>query len=272
MTMELDLEVIFMGLIQGVTEFLPISSSGHMSLAKIMLGVNDMSLSFDLVLHAATLLAVFVYFARDITTMLIEWIYGFFNSNARSWVGWRFGWAVVLGTLVTAPIGIALKAAEQTAASNLLWLGGNYWITGLLLLSTKFISEGWAPVKIRDGLIVGVVQGLSVFPGISRSGSTIWAGLLRGLSRDEAFRFSFLLSIPAILGACTYESSQLGGWDAFMSDLPSGWMLSAALAFVSGLLSLIILKRLVTSEKWWLFAIYCIILGSTSVVMSILGI
>lgn len=270
--MDISLEVMLMGLMQGVTEFLPISSSGHMSLAKIFMGVSDMSLSFDLVLHVATLLAVLVYFARDIVTLLIEWTYGFFNSNARSWVGWRFGWAVILGTLVTAPLGIALKAAEQAASNNLIWLGGNFWITGILLLSTKFISEGWAPVKIRDGLIVGAVQGLSVFPGISRSGSTIWAGLLRGLSRDEAFRFSFLLSIPAILGASVYESYELGGWEEFLADLPSGWLPSACIAFVSGLISLIILKRLVTSEKWWLFAIYCILLGSASVVFSILGI
>ena len=268
----MDLEVLFLGLLQGVTEFLPISSSGHLSFAKIMMGVNDPSLSFDLVLHMATLFAVIVYFAKDILTLLIEWLYGFFNANARNWTGWRFGWAVILGSFVTAPLGLALKWAAEAASVNLLWLGGNFWLTGLLLLSTKFVRTGWETVRIRDGLVVGFVQGLAVLPGISRSGSTIWAGMLSGLSRDEAFRFSFLLSIPAIAGATVLESRNLGGYESFLAELPGGWMPSAVVAFVSGLVSLVVLRKLVTSDKWWLFAIYCILLGSASVVLSIVGV
>ena len=268
----MDLEVLALGLLQGVTEFLPVSSSGHLGVAKIMMGVAGPSLSFDLVLHVATLFAVFVYFAKDIATLLLEWAYGFFNANARNWAGWRFGWAVILGSLVTAPLGILLKPIVETVSVNLLWLGGNFWLTGLLLLSTKFFQGRWETVRIRDGIFVGFVQGLAVLPGVSRSGSTIWAGLLCGLSRDEAFRFSFLLSIPAIMGATLLEARDLGGRASFLAELPNGWMASAIVAFVSGLLSLVVLRKLVTSDRWWLFAIYCILLGSASVVCSIVGV
>lgn len=264
-------EAIFMGLLQGVTEFLPVSSSGHLSLAKMVLGTSDMSLSFDLLLHMSTLLAVLIYFAKDMVSLFIEWAYGFVNPNARGWQGWRFGWAVVLGSAITAPLGLAMKPFDEMVSSNLLWLGGNFWLTGLLLLSTKFLQVGGGSVKIKDGVIVGVVQGLSVLPGISRSGSTIWAGLLCGISRDEAFRFSFLLSFPAILGATVLQATELGGMEAFTADLPDGWVAAAAVAFVSGLLSLVVLRRLITSDRWWLFSIYCILLGSASVAFSIVG-
>lgn len=266
----MDFEVLFLGLLQGVTEFLPVSSSGHLSLAKVMMGINDPSLSFDLVLHIATLVAVVAYFARDIVSLLLEWLYGFINPNARNWAGWRFGWAVIAGSCVTAPLGIILKNIAESATENLLWLGGNFWITGLLLLSTRFIPEGWRNVRVRDGAVIGLVQGLAVLPGISRSGSTIWSGMLCGLSRDEAFRFSFLLSIPAILGATLIEARDLGGYEMFIANLPAGWPLSAVIAFLSGLASLILLRKLVTSEKWWMFAIYCMLLGNASVALSIM--
>lgn len=267
----MDLEVLFMGLIQGMTEFLPVSSSGHLALAKAVMKVSDMSLSFDLVLHVSTLLAVMIYFAKDIAVLFVEWSYGIINKNARSWKGWRFGWAVVVGTLITAVIGLLLRSFEETVAGNLIWLGVNFWITGVILLSTRFLRLGWNSVRTRDGAIVGLAQGISVLPGISRSGTTIWAGMITGLSRDEAFRFSFLLSIPAILGATILEASHLGGSEAFFADLPDMWYLGAGVAFVSGMASLLVLKKLVLSEKWWLLAIYCLVLGTISVIFSIMG-
>lgn len=267
----MSLEVFFMGILQGMTEFLPVSSSGHLSLAKILLGVSDPSMSFDLMLHVATLFAVVIYFFGDIAALLTEWLYGFFNGNARNWAGWRFGWAVILGSAITAPLGFFLKPYAEAAASNLLWLGGDFWLTGFLLLSSRFFGERTRSVRVRDGAFVGLVQGLAVMPGISRSGSTIWAGLLTGLSRDEAFRFSFLLSIPAIAGATLFEAREVGGFAAFITMLPKGWFWGALVAFLAGLASLMLLKKLVTSEQWWLFSIYCILLGSISVILSIMG-
>jgi undecaprenyl-diphosphatase len=260
-------EALFLGLLQGVTEFLPVSSSGHLGIAKLTLGVRDPSFSFDLVLHLATLLAVLIYFSKDILSLLMEWFCGFFNRNARSWAGWRFGWAIFFGVLVTAPIGIFLDASAASAASSLLWLGANLWITALFLLSSRFIGTSDREVGIQDGLFIGLFQGLAVMPGISRSGATMWAGLFAGLSRDEAFRFSFLLSVPTIIGATIFEAIKMGGRESFMQSLPDGWILGAAVAFVSGLISLALLRKIVASDRWWVFSIYNMIAGSVAAII-----
>jgi undecaprenyl-diphosphatase len=263
-------ESVVLGLIQGLTEFLPVSSSGHLALAKIVLGYGDAPFAYDLTLHIATLLAVFIYFFHDIMSLLFEWLYGFINANARRWAGWRFGWAVILGTAVTGPMGILLKPFVEKASHSVLWLGINFLLTAALLASSKFFRAGDCPVMVRSGLFVGFVQGLAVFPGVSRSGSTIWAGLAYGMSRGEAFRFSFLLSIPAIVGAAALEVFELG-LDGFAESLPDGWLLGAAAAFVSGLISLAALRKLVVSDKWWVFAIYCASVGGMSLVYSMIG-
>ena len=263
-------DALTLGLLQGLTEFLPVSSSGHLGIAQILMGAEEPNLAFDLTLHMATLLAVAIFFYRDIAVLFTEWLYGFFNRKARSWAGWRFGWAMILGTAITGPLGILLKPWAEIASMNLLWLGANLWITALLLLSTKYMADGRELVSIRTGAIAGFVQGLAVMPGISRSGSTIWIGLLCGLSREEAFRFSFLLSIPAIVGATLYEARDLGGSAEFFSALPDGWIFGAFVAFVSGLGSLFLLRRLLVSDRWRFFAFYCMLIGSVAIVSSLM--
>jgi undecaprenyl-diphosphatase len=267
----MDLAAVSLGLLQGVTEFIPISSSGHLALARAIAGYGETTLSFDLVLHIATLLAVFLYFSNDIALVLFEWCYGFFNVNARRWTGWRFGWAVIAGTVVTGPVGILLSPFVKEASSNMLWLGANFLVTGALLLSSKFLTERDDGVGMRSAWFIGLAQGLAVFPGVSRSGSTIWAGLVFGLSRDEAFRFSFILSIPAVIGASLFEARELGGFAEFMSSLPEGWLSAAIAAFASGLLSLALLRKLVLGAKWWAFSLYCIALGCVVVIYSVMG-
>ncbi|MDR2779627.1 MAG: undecaprenyl-diphosphate phosphatase [Synergistaceae bacterium] len=267
----MDVAAVSLGLIQGVTEFLPVSSSGHLALFKAIAGYGEMTLSFDLVLHIATLMAVFLYFLNDIVLILFEWCYGFFNANARRWTGWRVGWAVIAGVAVTGPVGILLSPFAEEASVNMLWLGVNFLVTGALLLSSKFITEGNDGARMRNAWFIGLAQGVAVFPGVSRSGSTIWAGLALGLSRDEAFRFSFILSIPAIIGASLFEARKLGGIAEFMNSLPDGWLYAAIAAFVSGFLSLVILRRLITGAKWWVFSLYCVALGCVVVIYSMMG-
>lgn len=264
-------EAVLMGLLQGLTEFLPVSSSGHLGLAKVLFGMNEPTLAYDLTLHLATLFAVFIYFRWDICHLLFEWCYAFPNKSARKWPGWRFGWAVIVGTLITGPIGILLKSVSESASVNPLWLGCGFFVTSGLLFSTRFLPVGRKEVHTAHGFVVGLVQGIAVMPGISRSGSTIWAGLISGLSRDEAFRFSFLLSIPAILGAVLIEGRDLGGASAFFHALPDGWFWGALVAFVSGMASLGLLRRLVTSDKFWAFAVYCLLLGCVSLTLSFMG-
>ena len=261
-------ESVILGLIQGVTEFLPVSSSGHLALAKIFAGYKDAPMAYDIVLHIATLLAVVIYFIRDIISLLFEWCYGFVNANARRWAGWQFGWAVLFGTAITAPIAILLKPLVERASLSILWLGINFLVTAVLILSSRFVAPSDEPVRIKIGIFAGILQGIAVFPGISRSGATIWAGIIAGMSREDAFRFSFLLSIPAIIGAALLEALELGT-SGFLSSLPDGWLIGAFAAFISGFISLVILRRLVTGEKWWIFSIYCAIIGCTAVMYSL---
>lgn len=260
-----------MGLLQGLTEFLPVSSSGHLGLAKVLFGIKEPALAYDLALHAATLFAVLIYFRRDICRLFLEWCRAIPDRSARPAPGWRFGWAVVAGTLATGPLGLFLKSASEAASVAPLWLGCGFFASALLLCSTRFLSVGRREIRVLDGFLIGLVQGIAVMPGLSRSGSTIWAGLALGLSRDEAFRFSFLLSVPAILGAVLIEGRHLGGAAAFLGALPVGWLPGFLVAFASGMVSLVLLRRLVTGDKFWVFSVYCLLLGFLSVILSFVG-
>jgi undecaprenyl-diphosphatase len=262
---------IVLGLVQGLTEFLPVSSSGHLGMARAAMGLGEMTLAYDVTLHVATVLAVIIFFARDLVSLLGEWFYGFFNKNARNWAGWRFGWAVIVGSAVTCPLGLLLEPYAEAASVNTLWISGGFWITGLLLASARFITEGDKRIRIIDGAFIGFMQGLAVMPGVSRSGATIWAGSLAGLSRENAFRFSFLLSVPAIVGATFFEARKLGGYDAFLLALPDGWLHGAAVAFLAGIASLLLLRKLVLGDRWWMFSIYCMLMGAASLIFSIVA-
>ena len=143
-------------------------------------------------------------------------------------------------------------------------------MTGALLLSSRFFRAGDSAVRVQNGVFVGFLQGLAVFPGVSRSGSTIWAALVVGMSREEAFRFSFLLSVPVIIGAAILEAHDLG-FSTFAGSMPIGWLPGAIAAFLSGLVSLAMLRKLVTSDRWWVFSIYCLSLGCIVVIYSLMG-
>ena len=260
----MNFDVIILGFVQGFTEFLPVSSSGHLALAKIFLGIELPPLNYDLVLHVSTTLATILFFFSDILTFLGQWCAGFVNAEARKKLGWHIGWAVILGTLITGVIGFALKNFAEEASLNSLLVGIGLVVTGILLVVSRWIREGYGRVALMDGVYVGI-------PGISRSGMTIMAGLAAGLSKESAFRFSFLLSIPAIIGATLVQALEIGGWHNFVSTLPSGWFFGAVCAFLSGLLSLFILKKLVIASKWWFFGIYCLIVGLSAIGVTYLG-
>lgn len=268
----MDFDVIFLGFVQGFTEFLPVSSSGHLALAKIFLGVELPPLNYDLVLHLSTTLATILFFSADIITFLSQWCAGFFNAEARKKPGWSIGWAVLLGTVITGLIGFSIKGFAEEASLNSFMVGVGLIVTGILLVVSRWIRAGFGKVSLMDGVYVGIAQGIAVMPGISRSGMTIIAGLSAGLSKESAFRFSFLLSIPAIVGATLIQALEIGGWHNFSSTLPQGWYLGAIAAFSSGLLSLFLLKRLVIASKWWYFGIYCLLMGLSAIIVTYMGV
>lgn len=269
---QVEFDAVLLGLIQGLTEFLPVSSSGHLALTQIFLGMEMPPLSYDLVLHVATACATIVFFLNDILSALFSWARGFFSVRYRRSRGWSLGWAVILGTLVTGAIGFAVKGYAETAMQNSLSVGLGLCFTGVVLLLSCFIGRGLGTVMVKDGLFVGLAQAVALWPGISRSGMTIVTGMALGLSKEEAFKFSFMLSLPAIFGATLLQALEVGGWNSFVSTLPPHWYLGAGMSFFSGLLALAILKRLVISSKWWVFGAYCLAIGVTTVVISYLGV
>lgn len=264
------LPAVFLGLVQGVTEFLPVSSSGHLALLQQLFGIEEAALSYDLLLHFATMLATLVFFGKDVALLLCQWCRGFLSAGNRSAEGWTFGWAVIAGTVLTGAIGLSLKPVVERAMTLPWAVGTGLLVTAAVLrygssLSTDLCGR---PVTPARGLIVGLVQGIAVLPGISRSGSTIVAGMKTGLSAPAAFRFSFLLSLPAIFGATLLETKVLLQVPDWPSTLPAGWAAGTVAAFFSGLVSLAVLRRLVTRGKWRPFAVYCAILGLLALALS----
>lgn len=271
------LEALVLGVVQGLTEFLPVSSSGHLVLCQHLFGLKEPELLFDICVHVGTLMAVLAVFYQDILQMLSALMR--LPSLARQPGGLRTQFAqhpelrlmllVVLGTLPTAAMGILFaKMAEQLFGT--IWLVGMaliitgtfLWFTRLRLSSGRSIQE----MQAKDALILGLAQGLAIVPGISRSGATISTALYLGIDRELAGRFSFLLAIPAILGALVLG---LDG-DMFQTSLPAGMILLGSLtAAIIGYLALLLLLKLVKKGQLYRFAPYCWIVGLAALVVSI---
>jgi undecaprenyl-diphosphatase len=259
----------FLGALQGVAEFLPISSSGHLSLAEAWLGVDAEAAghSFNIVVHAGTLLAVLLVYRRD----LVELCRGLFDAEAVPWA--RPMWlALILGSL---PLGLVLIPGVEDAVvameSNVRAVGLALLLTaGLLAFSHRRVTPIDDPVEPptpAQVLVIGIAQLLAVAPGVSRSGSTIAAGLALGLGRARAARFSFLLSIPAITAATGKEALGLLTSEAPLSFDPGPFALGFAVSFVVGLASLSLLLRLIERVGLLPFVPYLLALGTIALIV-----
>lgn len=257
------LPALFLGVIQGVTEFLPVSSSGHLALFQQLFSMDESALSYDLFLHFATMGATVLFFGKDIASLFREWSSGFLSSRGRRTEGWTLGWAVAAGTVATGVLGLSLKPLVRQAMTLPAAVAAGLLVTAALLwYGSNLPSRGEGrPLTLRTGILVGLIQGVAVLPGISRSGSTIVGGMKSGMSPLDAFRFSFLLSLPAIFGATLLEVRELMKMDSWRATLPPGWMAGVILAFLTGLAALALLRRLVSRGQWKPFALYCALLG-----------
>jgi len=242
---------LILAVVQGITEWFPISSSGHLVLFERLLGFKG-GLLFFVALHFGTLMAVFVYFGRDITEIIRD----FFSGKWKTKQG-RLGIMLIIGTIPGAILGFLLEGYFDTILSSLMVVAIGFGITGLFLFiaSLHFKNEGLGKITIITALIIGSAQALAIFPGISRSGATIAAGLLIGLKEKEAMRFAFLLSIPIIIGA---NIIAIGN-----QTLPPSLIWATLVSFIVGLLSIhIVFKYVLTRRKnlkW--FGIYCLVLA-----------
>ncbi len=273
------LPALFLGAVQGVTEFLPVSSSGHLALFQHLFSMDETALSYDLFLHFATMAATVLFFRRDIAAFFLQWSSGFLSRRGRTTEGWTLGWAVAAGTAATALVGLPLKPLVQRAMTLPAAVGAGLLVTAAVLWHGAGIAsreekrprDEERPLTFGKGILVGLVQGVAVLPGISRSGSTIVAGMKGGMAPLDAFRFSFLLSLPAIFGATLLEVRELMKMDSWRATLPPGWMLGVLAAFFTGLAALAFLRRMVSRGRWKPFALYCALLGVLSIALSLAG-
>ena len=247
------LEAIIEGIIQGLTEFLPVSSSGHLHLSHALFNSKtSMSLSFTVFLHLFSLFAVLIIFRKDI----IEIIKGIFKAIADKKVNDNFNLAmmIIVATIPTAVIGLSFKDYFETTFSTPFIVSVILFFNGVMLYSSKFFQQKDGNLTYKKALIIGIIQGLAITPGISRSGSTISMAILLGVDRKKAGVFSFLLSIPAILGAVVldYKSFLTINSNDLMIYLSGG-----AFAFFVGLFSLVILLKLIKKGNFYIFAYYC---------------
>ena len=204
------IDVIVLALVQGLTEFLPVSSSGHLVLSKEFLGVDDPGVALEIVLHLGTLLAVVIYYANDWIELVrgtLRFLGGRRDHGARE--AFNMTRNLVLATLPAALAGVLIGDRVEAAFQSPLFVCGALVFTGLLLLMTRLAGRGGGPVTPWRSLAVGVFQMLALFPGVSRSGSTIAGGMFSGIRSEEAARFSFLLSVPIILGAAAFKAPEL---------------------------------------------------------------
>jgi len=247
------LKAFVLGLVQGLTEFLPVSSSGHLVLADYLLHVKSGNIAFEVSVHLGTLLAVIVYFRRDLARVIVE----FFRGGE----GRRTGWMLILASVPTAIIGFAFKDTFESLFQSPRSAAAGLLVTSILLFFAERVHGGQRSlgrVRTFDALLIGTMQGLAIIPGISRSGSTISAGLFSGLSRDTAARFSFLLSIPAIIGAGLLEAKDLTDLGANFAGPALVGTLTAA---VSGYLAIGILMAVLRRGKLYGFSAYTAIVG-----------
>ena len=245
-------QALLLGIVQGITEWLPVSSSGHLVILQESLGISA-GYTFDLMLHLATLLVVVLVFHRDIRKVLKA----FFSGRFRTPEG-RLALFIILGSVPTALIGYFLEAFFRSSFTNVPLVGGALLFTGCLLFLTRFQFKP-GNLDFRRSLWVGIFQGIAITPGVSRSGATISSSLLSGVGREESVRFSFLLSIPAILGALAFLLQDAAGL-ALSNPLPvlAGMVVSVLVGYAS----LRLLIRLVLNRKLHWFSLYCWALGA----------
>lgn len=264
-------QVIVLSIVQGLTEFLPVSSSGHLRIVSQLFWGEDAGASFTAVIQLGTELAVLVYFAKDIWRILTAWFAGLADKSKRGF-DYRMGWMVIAGTI---PVGLAGVLLKDLIRENF----RNLWITAtvLILFSLVFIlaerrgkkTRGFEELTMKDAVVMGLWQCLALIPGVSRSGGTISGGLFLNLDREVATRFSFLLAIPAVLASGLFSLPD--AFDPQAGQAASGLQLlvGSGIGFVVGYISIAWLLKFVSNHSFAWFAAYRIPLGL--LVMALLG-
>jgi undecaprenyl-diphosphatase len=264
------IEEIVLGLTQGLTEFLPISSTAHLRIVPAFVGWDDPGAAFTAVVQLGTMAAVLIYFRRDLLRIAGTWLASLRDPSLRSELDARLGWYLVIGTVPIAIFGFIFKDQIENGARDLYVIGSALIVLGLVLLLAERVgshSRKLEEITTRDGVTIGFAQALALVPGVSRSGATITAGLFEGLDRPSAARFSFLLSVPAVVLSGLFELRHAGT----AGGTVGGLLLATLLAFITGYASIAFLLRYLTSHSTAVFVAYRVILGSVVLVLAATG-
>jgi len=259
------LQTIILGLIQGFSEWLPISSTAHLRIAEHFLGLAATPL-LNVTLHIGTLFVVVFYFRQDVKNMLVALVHLDFKSESGSLIP-----LIIVATIPTGIIGLLYAEYLGDTYQTLLIMGITFLFGATILYSSKTGKENSVTVTLKMALIMGTAQGLASFPGLSRSGITISTALLLGLRRDKAFKFSFLLSIPAIIGDLSVEAVMQRGQFALQTIPPLNLLSGIVIAMVAGYIAIRLVSNLVRSKKFHYFAFYTWLLGIALIVLALNG-
>ena len=268
------MQVIVLSIVQGLTEFLPVSSSGHLRIVSQLFWGQDAGASFTAVIQLGTELAVLVFFAKEIWQILSGWFTGLFNPSKRGF-DYRMGWMVIVGTI---PVGLAGVLLKDLIRENF----RNLWITATVLILFSFVfivaervgskQRGYEELTMKDAIVMGLFQCLALIPGVSRSGGTISGGLFLGLDREVATRFSFLLAIPAVLASGLFSLPDAFAPQAGQSATGAQLLVGSVIGFVLGYISIAWLLKFVSNHSFAWFAAYRIPLGIIVMILLATGV
>jgi undecaprenyl-diphosphatase len=266
------LQAIVLGVVQGLTEYLPVSSTAHLRIVPAFLGWEDPGAAFTAVTQLGTLAAVLLYFRADLWRIARVWTASLRQPELRSQLDARMGWYILLGTIPIAIFGFIFSDQIESGARDLYLIGTTLIVLGLVLLYAEHVGRrdrSVEDIKRRDGILIGFAQACALVPGVSRSGATITAGLLLGFDRESAARYSFLLSVPAVVLSGLFELRDIGG------DEHAGvgaTIIATLLAFIVGYASIAFLLRWLAHHSTAIFVAYRVVLGTLVLVLTGAGV
>ncbi|MFI6820958.1 undecaprenyl-diphosphate phosphatase [Micromonospora sp. NPDC050187] len=270
------IEAIVLGIVQGLTEFLPVSSSGHLRITSAIFFERDAGASFTAVTQLGTEAAVLLYFAKDIWRITRVWVVGIRDKSVRASLDYRMGWYVIVGSIPIGAFGFLFKDQIQTAARNL-------WLVATTLIVFAFVlafAEYWGRqtrtlenFRMKDGVVMGLAQAMALIPGVSRSGGTLTAGLFLNLTREAAARYSFLLAIPAVVMSGVFSLGDVFEPAAPGTSVPSvaQMVVATVIAFAIGYAAIAWLLRYVAHHTLYVFVLYRVALGTLVLALLMTG-
>lgn len=265
------LEAIVLGIVQGLTEFLPISSTAHLRVVPALLGWEDPGAAFTAITQLGTMAAVLIYFRSELWNIARGLLAGLGDPTKRDNQDFRLGCYIILGTIPIAVFGLLFSDVIEGSARSLYVIGTTLILLGLLLLLSEKVGmrrRDLSSLRLRDAVIIGFAQAAALIPGVSRSGATITAGLFLNFEREDAARYSFLLSVPAIVLAGLYSLRKVG--DGAIDVVPT--IVATVLAFLVGWLAIAGLLKFLARYSTLVFVVYRVVLGAAVLVMAAAGV